>query len=466
MNKKAASGTETKLGILNKIGYGMGEAGSQFSWTLISSYLTVFYTDVVGLTPAVISMIMLVARIWDAVNDPMFGAIAENTRTKLGRYRPYILYGAPFLALFNCLSFLNLNIPAGAKSLWCGITYIACGMAYTAVNISTGCLANCMTRSNKERVSLNAYRGTIGGIAAMMVNSLTMPMILKLGGGSTSDGRGYFLTALIFSLISLPFFFGCVYSTKEVIGPKREQKRGSTTRALIRSFQYTMTDRNALLLILAEIAFLTGIFGRINIMAYYFIYILANPGLMAKFAVAMSAGMLIVNLYAPFLLNRYNKKNVGAISSLLQALCCVAFYYAGQRHMNSVIVGLGLLYGATNLGGIVSYTLGAEIIDDNWLRTGIRSDGIIYSCLSFSTKLGNAIGGSIGILILGVVGFRANTEMSAAVLRNMNAVINFGPAMMFVAAAVFFMMNSMTNARGRENEECLIEFEYKKAKED
>ena len=108
---EAALDVNKKLPVWKKIGYSFGEIGSQCSWTLISSYLTVFYTDVVGLTPVVISAIMLIARIWDAINDPMFGAIAENTKTRWGRFRPYILWGAPILALFNCMTFLNLDIP-------------------------------------------------------------------------------------------------------------------------------------------------------------------------------------------------------------------------------------------------------------------------------------------------------------------------------------------------------------------
>ena len=92
-------------------------------------------------------------------------------------------------------------------------------------------------------------------------------------------------------------------------------------------------------------------------MAYYFIYILNQPKMIAVFATAMSAGMMIVNFYAPFLLNRINKKTVGAISSLLQALCCVLFFFMGQMRMSFDIVALGFAYGATNLGGIVSYTL-------------------------------------------------------------------------------------------------------------
>ena len=136
---------ETKLTLVNKFGYGFGELGSQFSWWIISGYLTLFYTDVVGMMPVVVSAIMLIARIWDAVNDPMFGSIAENSNFKLGRYRAWILLGFPFLVLFNCLVFLNLDIAVNWKAIWCGTTYILFAMAYTVVSISTGALANNMT---------------------------------------------------------------------------------------------------------------------------------------------------------------------------------------------------------------------------------------------------------------------------------------------------------------------------------
>ncbi len=442
-----------KLSVWTKIGYGMGEAGSQFSFTLISSYLTIFYSDVVGLAPAAISIIMLVARVWDAVNDPMFGAIAENTRTRLGRFRPYILLGAPVLALFNCLTFLKLDLPDEWKILWCAFTYIGCGMAYTVVNISVGCLANSMTAVNKERVSLNAYKGVISGISAMIINAFTMPLILHFGNQSTSSARGYFMAAVIFSIVSVVCFWICAGTSREVIKPKREQRRQSALRALIRSFQYTLSDRDAVLLILAMFIFLTGLFGRIGIMGYYFIYNLKNPLLLATFATAMSGGNMVVNLYAPYFLNKVDKKWIGVFSAICQSLCCVAFFFLGEIQAEAAIIIVGFLYGATNIVPLVSTGLGAEIIDDNWVRTGIRSDGIIYSCISFSTKFGNAIGGSIGIVVLGAVGFVANSEMTPQILTRMNAVINFGPVIFFIISAILFGMNRMTNKKGQENEE-------------
>ncbi len=443
-----------KLSVLTKIGYSFGEIGSQCSWTLISSYLTVFYTDVVGLTPVVISAIMLIARIWDAVNDPMFGAIAENTHTKWGRFRPYILWGAPILALFNCLTFLNLDIPSSWKAIWCGFTYIGCGMAYTAVNISTQCVANCMTALNEERVALNAFKGVGSGLIQMVISAVTMPMILHFGGGSASSAKGYFMAALVFSIVCVPCFWVCFASTKEILGSTgKKESIGDTMKNLVNSFKFTFRDRNAVFLMLAMLTFLTGLFGRIGIMAYYFIYIMGNPVLIAGFATAMSAGMLVVNFYAPFLLNRFSKKYVGAAGCILQALCCVFFFIIGENNIVSMVVPSGFLYGVTNLVSISCFTLSAEIIDDSWLRTGVRSDGVISSCISFSTKLGNAIGGSVGILALSAVGYVANAEnLAADVLTRMDMVINFAPAAFFVVAAVFFMCVGMTREKAKANE--------------
>lgn len=223
---------------------------------------------------------------------------------------------------------------------------------------------------------------------------------------------------------------------------------------LATSFKYTFKDRNAMFLILAMFMGLTGMFGRIGIMAYYFIYILKNPALIAGFATAMSAGFLVVNIYAPFLLNRMSKKYVGALGCIAMALCCVFFYFIGEYQLTGLVVISGFLYGITNLLSITCYTLSAEIIDDNWLRTGKRSDGIIVSCISFSTKMGNAVGGSIGILALGAVGYVANaTDLSAQVLTRMDMVINFAPAAFYVLAAIFFACIGMTNAKSKENEE-------------
>lgn len=446
-----------KLPMWRKVGYGLGESASGLSFTMIGSYLTVFYSDVVGLAPAVISIVMLAARIWQALCDPIFGSVAENTNTKWGRYRPYILIGAPLLAVFSALTFLNLDIPNGAKALWCAVTYLFSATAYSFANGAVGSIVNSLTSINAERVSANAVKGIVSSGSNMILSAITMPLILYFGAGDAASSRGYFMTALVFSICSLPLFLACFASTKEVMGGGSRttgEKKPNPVVMIVKSFAGAVKDRDVAWLMTAMIVYLTGLFGRIGIMVYFFIYILNDPMGMAAFGTAMTGGMMVVNFYTPFLLNRIDKKIVGVIACLLQAACCVTFFFMGQAGVPSLIVAVvGFIYGATNMVTMVSVSLVGELIDDNWLRTGVRSDGTIGAAIGFSTKVANAIGGSIGIVALGAVGFVANTEMPPEVLTRMNAVINFMPAAFFLLAIIPFMMIRMTNKKGLENEE-------------
>ena len=133
--------------------YGCGDFASNLCWTFVGSYLSVFYTDVVGMAPAIASMIMLIAKIWDGVNDPMFGMIAERTNSKKGRFRPYIFYGAPFLALFSVLTFTTFGKGSAAVG-WAAFSYIGCGMLYTVVNLSYGSLSTVMTTNAEDIAQL------------------------------------------------------------------------------------------------------------------------------------------------------------------------------------------------------------------------------------------------------------------------------------------------------------------------
>ena len=148
--------SEKRLSKLTLFAYGMGDFASNLCWTFIGSYLSVFYTDVVGMAPAIASAIMLIAKIWDGVNDPMFGAIAERTNTKRGRFRPYILFGAPILAVLSVLAFTTIG-RGNAAVIYAAITYIGCGMAYTVVNLSYGSLSTVMTTNPEDIAQLNSW---------------------------------------------------------------------------------------------------------------------------------------------------------------------------------------------------------------------------------------------------------------------------------------------------------------------
>ncbi|MGI5932287.1 MAG: MFS transporter, partial [Eubacterium sp.] len=174
MNHPSASGAEPvkKLKFINFFAYGCGDFASNLCWTFIGSYLTIFYTNIVGMAPAIAATIMLIARIWDGINDPMFGAIAERTVTKKGRFRPYIFYGAPVLAVLSVLTFTKFG-SGSASIIISAVIYILCGMVYTAVNLSYGSLSTVMTRDQGEIAQLNSYRMMGTNLSSVLLNAIT-----------------------------------------------------------------------------------------------------------------------------------------------------------------------------------------------------------------------------------------------------------------------------------------------------
>ena len=167
--------TQEKTNKLTGFCYSFGEIGSQLSWYMINTYLTVFYTDIVGLSASAISLIMLIARVWDAINDPMMGVIADRTRTRWGKFRPYLMFASPFLAIFNVLTFTVFPVQGLAKVILCLVCYIGAGMAYTAICVTYGGLVNLIARDSQVRMNYTAYRATGASVIKMILSAGAMP---------------------------------------------------------------------------------------------------------------------------------------------------------------------------------------------------------------------------------------------------------------------------------------------------
>ena len=155
MSNATKEKTSPKLAVC----YSLGEVGCQMSWYMINSYLTLFYTDVVSLSAFAISLIMIIARVWDAINDPMMGNIADRTHTRWGKFRPYLFFAPPFLAIFNILTFTVFPVTGVLKVVLCLVCYIGAGMAYTACSIAYQALQNVCAIDSQVRMNLATARG-------------------------------------------------------------------------------------------------------------------------------------------------------------------------------------------------------------------------------------------------------------------------------------------------------------------
>lgn len=433
--------------------YGFGDLASQFVWTFVGSYLTIYYTDIVGLAPAIVSVIMMGARIWDAINDPMMGAIAERTRSKFGRFRPYIAFGCPFLAIFAVLTFTNpFGGGSAAGAIWAAVTYIIAGMLYTLVNIPYAALSGVMTEDANQRNKINTSRNIGMNLGMVIVNALSAGLALRFSGegAEVANGHGYMMTALIYAIISIPLFLIVFVTAKEKVQPMHG------TQAF--SFKDTVNNlvRNKYLMIITLIMLLqmTAFMGRIAVTSYYVIYCLGSFTMIALIMTIPSLGGIIGSFFVPFFAKRFGKRAVLMGSMLIQAVGLLVIYFAPFDNVTMVLVGCWI-FGLFNVGFPMTLSMVADSVDYMELKTGIRTDGTAYATYGLATKVGNAIGGSIGVLLLAAFGYVANAEQTVEAMNGINIVVNLIPAILFILGAAACLLWDMSDKDADEIREKL-----------
>lgn len=415
--------TNKKLSKLTLLAYGCGDFASNLCWTFIGSYLSIFYTDVVGMAPAVASALMLIAKLWDGINDPMFGAIAERTNTKWGRFRPYILFGSPFLALFSVLAFTTIG--TGTKAvIWAAVTYIGCGMLYTVVNLSYGSLSTVMTTDADDISHLNSWRMMGTNLSSVLLNAITAPLLMKFSGNSESYTTGaYTKVAIIFAICALPLFFFVFKQCKESIKPSKDAVKVSIKN----SIKAVVTNKPLMLIFIIQLVAMTAFFGRMGVVIYYLMYNVQRFDLIAAF---MSLPSLFTVLGIIVTMNftvRVGKKKMAAVGYIGAGTSLILIFIVGQTlgYTNiPLLLALHCTYGFFCFSFPIPMAMVPDAINYEEDKTGVRSDGTSYATVSLSTKFGSAFGVSGGLLIMGAAGYVANAQQTEAALNGINLTVN------------------------------------------
>lgn len=422
--------------------YGFGDLASQFVWTFVGSYLTIYYTDIVGLAPLAVSTIMIIARIWDAVNDPMMGALAERTKSKWGRFRPYIAFGAPVLAIASVLTFTN---PFGGSStagvIWAAVTYIIAGMIYTLTNIPYGALAAVMTEDANQRNQINASRN-IGMNAGMaIVNALSPILLLAFSakGAEVADSRGYLMTVIVYGIISIPLFLIVFFTARENVKPLESSMNRKFSPA--DTLKNLVTNKYLMIISAIMAVQMTAFMGRIAVCAFWVIYDLGSFTLISVIMTLPTLLGIVGSLFVPAAAKKIGKRNVLIVSMVAQAIGLLIMYLAPFDNITMVLAG-DVIFGIFNVGMPMTLSMVADSVDYMEEKTGIRTDGTAYATYGLATKLGNAIGGAAGIMIMSAFGYVANAQQTPMAQRGINITVNLIPAILYVVAiAICFLWN-------------------------
>lgn len=437
--------TYVKLSPFKKICFAFGDMGCNFSWSLTSSFLMIFYTDVFGITAGAVSILMLVSRLWDAINDPMIGMMADKTRTKYGRYRPWLFMCVP-MAVFTILTFwAHPAWSDTSKLIYMYITYGALVFFYTAVNIPYTSMTATLTQDSKERGSLSGYRMTFSFLTMILVTYIINYFVPTLGKGD--DARGYLLTAIIMTvLIGWPCFAICFFGTKEVVPPQENKKTGS----FFEQAKNAMRNKPYTLLLLAF--FMVGVtnYGRTAAYAYYFKYVVGQPQMMATYVMALNIPFLFGSFLSPYISNALKNKgrNYAYSAMIFGALLVVNFWVNPLANpvffwILTVVIGF---FNGTQAACV--YGMLPDTAEYGELQTGVRNEGFLSAYSSFFNKVGMALS-TAGVAAMLEFLHYDNTAavQSSAVLSGVTGLMFIAPGILSIilgAAFLFYKLDYKT----------------------
>ena len=445
--------TEERLTWTERIGYASGDMACNFIYQIICMFLTIYYTDVFGIAPHVVSILFLGSRIWDAVNDPMMGAIVDKTNTKKGKFRPWILWGAIPFAVFGILCFTRPDISLTGRTVYACVTYVALTMIYTMINTPYGALTSAMTQDPQERAKLTVIR-MIGATTGMLFVSVGVPFAVSLYAGN--EGKGYHNIMILYSIIGAALLLFCYKSTKErysVPGGSRVTAK-SMLDAIV---------RNKPLLILCMMMFFNYGLNTIatSAVSYYFRYYIGDMASLGIFNMVGTVTALVVMLFVPKVLDRVDKKTLYLVGSVGMAVQPIYMLFCPQG--TSGLIGLyiarfiwGLFYGF-NISLIWSFV--PDTVEYGEYVNHNRMEGITYAATGFFFKCGMALAGIVPGIVLSATGYKANVVQSASALFGIKMLNSVVPIILTVFLAICVVKYPLTQ---KENYRILDELRKRK----
>ena len=416
-----------------RLSYAVGDFGINLYFMSALTFLLFFYTEVYGLSAAVAGGVFLVARVVDAVTDPIMGFVADRTRSRWGRFRPYVLYGPVPLGLITVAMFTVPGFGDFGKVVWAYVTYTLFGIVYTVVTIPYAAMTAVMTDDYQERTRLTTLRigcAFGGGIA---VSAGLSQLVDWLGGGA----NGFQAAMILFSFVATALLWVTFAGTEERIAPARSAHKLSLAdgaRALAANPPLIVV---VLLFTLGMLAFTV----RMTAAPYYFKYNMGREDLLSLYFAVTLPVMYLGLIAVPWLSRRFGKAGGIRAGAVVAMIGAVGFYFTPPDDVVMVFVWASVLA----IGGAPIAVLGWAMIPDTveyaeW-RTGVRAAGLTIAEASFFQKLAKAVGGAGVAAVLAAFGYVANTAQSemtlAAILWTMSLVPFFIQVLLIVVSLAY-----------------------------
>lgn len=439
-NNSNASVGSGRLSHKTVISYAMATgSGYQIMGSLVGAYLMVFLTDTFGVPAAAVGVIMVLASIWDAINDPMMGVIADKTHTRFGKFRPYFLWVPVCLTVVVVLLFASPNLSTTGKIIWTAVFYVGYGMLRTAIEIPSSALINAVSDQQSERGRMISAYTMVMGIFTTLTTSFALSLVTLFGGDNTA--LGYMIVVGIAGVIMTISCWLCFAFTEErYTAPKESTSVKEQLGKLIHV--------NGLLF--ALVIWVAGYIGY-NIMmsssVYYVMYCLCRPDLITKYMLTISvSGLIGIQFFIPVIMKRFRSVKKGFIFSQAMVLICNMVCWIMSQNVAVVFVfsALALLFATMFM--VFGAMIMTEVADMAYYETGIMMNGTIAALKGFSNKCGIAAANGIISGVLAATGYIANAigQEPAATVSGITAVRFACPAVMALIAILALLVYPIT----------------------
>lgn len=446
------------LSFKEKVAYGFGDLASVLYWQTFMLYLVYFYTDVFIIPASVAATMFLVTRMFDGVNDPIMGMIADRTKTRWGKFRPYLLWLAVPFAISGVLVFTTPNFSETGKIIWAYSTFILIMVLYTAINIPYTALMGVISPNSQDRTAVSSMKFIFAFGAGILVSATLLPMTKYLGGGN--DQQGWQYAFIVYGIAAVIFFLITFKGTRERVSPPPNQKS-----SIKQDIYELVTNKPWLILLATTLTFVLFVAIRSSVTAHYFKYFIDRQTLTLPFLGTRSYSF-------ETLVSAYN--TLGQFSSLVGVIIVlwvskklgkkktfiyffiVSIFSSGIIYFLSV-EQLGLIYlfqiTGSITGGPLSVLLWAMYADTadygEWIR-GRRTTGLIFSASTMSQKFGWAIAAFISLNLMAGVGFEPNVMQTAESLRGLLLLFTLIPASIGIVALLIYLTYPLNEAKVKQ----------------
>ena len=446
-----------KLSFRSVIGYGAGDFANNLAFSLSTTFLLLYYTDVVGLPAAAIGTMFLVVRLWDAFADLFAGRVIDRTMTRWGKFRPFILFGSVPLLVMSVLTFyVPQGWDGGAQLMYAYLTYAVLGLIYSMVNVPYGSLATAMTQESRERAKLAVARGLGASLGGLLLTFLIAPQIQSITKNTALSAQEradqlqtvFLTTTLAFVALGFALYFLTFLWCREVV-VRVEPRVG------IRDTFRTLKHNKPLgILCASSFFYLIGLFAVGGATAFYAIYVLGD----AKYIIWMTLVTVIVQFavapFVPHLVARFGKKNLYQYCGWFTVVGGVALFFvpAGLPVLALLCVavkGLGV-----QLINTLMFALEADTVEYGEWKTGQRTEGTTYAIFSFTRKITQSIGGALGAFALAIGGYVTKLAVGEvqpeSAITAIKASIGLVPAAAAILAMLAFIAYPLTEKKYRD----------------